>query len=244
MTRPVEKTQPFTPLPDEEEAPRDVSIEELIDLEQQADFFVVLGQEDAAIDLLMGHVRSSGGASPLPYLKLLEIYRRRGDQDAYERVRERFNRRFSAYAPDWNSDLVEGRTLDDYAPMLRQLQRLWDEPQRVTQMLDAALMRQDSEGETYDLPAYRELLFLYSIARDLGEHPSNARAVDLELPMDGSVEKPIEELTASRLMGFAPTNQLTVQVDLDVTRPMADRPGDKGGNSDFMGLVDPDFKRD
>ena len=32
--------------------------------------------------------------------------------------------------------------------------------------------------------------------------------------MDGSVEKPIEELTASRLMGFAPTNQLTVQVDL------------------------------
>lgn len=223
---------------------RELSVEELIDLEQQADFFVVLGQEDAAIDLLMGHVRSSGGASPLPYLKLLEIYRRRGDQDAYERVRERFNRRFSAYAPDWNSDLVEGRTLDDYAPMLRQLQRLWDEPQRVTQMLDAALMRQDSEGETYDLPAYRELLFLYSIARDLGEHPSNARAVDLELPMDGSVEKPIEELTASRLMGFAPTNQLTVQVDLDVTRPMADRPGDKGGNSDFMGLVDPDFKRD
>ena len=93
---------------------RELSVEELIDLEQQADFFVVLGQEDAAIDLLMGHVRSSGGASPLPYLKLLEIYRRRGDQDAYERVRERFNRRFSAYAPDWNSDLVEGRTLDDY----------------------------------------------------------------------------------------------------------------------------------
>ena len=60
--------------------------------------------------------------------------------------------------------------------MLRQLQRLWDEPQRVTQMADAALMRQDSEGETFDLPAYRELLFLYSIARDLGEHPSNARA--------------------------------------------------------------------
>lgn len=224
---------------------RELSVEELIDLEQQADFFVVLGQEDAAIDLLMGHVRSSGGASPLPYLKLLEIYRRRGDHDAYERVRERFNRRFSAYAPDWESDLVQGRPLDDYPQMLRQLQRLWDEPLRVTQMLDAALMRQDGEGETYDLPAYRELLFLYSIARDLGEHPTNARAVDLELPMDGGVaEKPIEELTASRLMGFAPTNQLTVQVDLDVTRPMPDHPGSSSGNSDFLGLVDPGGKRD
>ena len=126
----------------------------------------MLGQEDAAIDLLMGHVRSSGGASPLPYLKLLEIYRRRGDQDAYERVRERFNRRFSAYAPDWNSDLVEGRTLDDYAPMLRQLQRLWDEPQRVTQMLDAALMRQDSEGENLRSAGLPRTAVLYSIARD------------------------------------------------------------------------------
>lgn len=230
------------PPPLESAAPRrELSVEELIDLEQQADFFVVLGQEDAAIDLLMGHVRSSGGASPLPYLKLLEIYRRRGDRDAYERVRERFNRRFSAYAPDWDSDLAQGRTLDDYPQVLRQLQRLWDEPLRVTHMLDAALMRQDADGETFDLPAYRELLFLYSIARDLAEHPSNARAVDLLLPMDGEAsEKPIEELTASRLMGFAPTNQVTVQVDLDVTRPPADKDATA---SDFLGLVDPKFKR-
>jgi pilus assembly protein FimV len=220
---------------------RELSVEELIDLEQQADFFVVLGQDDAAIDLLMGHVRSSGGVSPLPYLKLLEIYRRRGERDSYERVRERFNRRFSAYAPDWDSDLLHGRTLDDYPQVLRQLQRLWDEPQRVTQMLDATLMRQDAEGETYDLPAYRELLFLYSIARDLAEHPSNARAVDLLLPMDGeAAEKPIEQLTASRLMGFAATDQLTVQVDLDVTRPLT---GNEPPPSDFLGLVDPKFKR-
>ena len=34
-------------------AARDVSIDELIDLEQQADFFIVLGQDDAAIDLLL-----------------------------------------------------------------------------------------------------------------------------------------------------------------------------------------------
>ena len=220
---------------------RELSVEELIDLEQQADFFVVLGQDDAAIDLLMGHVRSSGGVSPLPYLKLLEIYRRRGEHDSYERVRERFNRRFSAYAPDWDSDLQHGRTLDDYPQVLRQLQRLWDEPQRVTQMLDATLMRQDAEGETYDLPAYRELLFLYSIARDLAEHPSNARAVDLLLPMDGeAAEKPIEQLTASRLMGFAATDQLTVQVDLDVTRPLT---GKEPPPSDFLGLVDPKLKR-
>ncbi len=94
-------------------APRDVSIEELLDLEQQAEFFVALGQDDAAIDLLMDHLRSTGGGSPLPYLKLLEIYRRRDDREAYERTRSRFNDRFNAYAPDWDSDLQAGRSLEE-----------------------------------------------------------------------------------------------------------------------------------
>ena len=82
----------------------------------------MLGQDDAAIDLLMGHIRSSGGTSPLPYLKLLEIYRRQGDRESYERTRERFNHRFNAYAPDWDSDLQHGRSLDEYPGVMQRLQ--------------------------------------------------------------------------------------------------------------------------
>jgi len=220
---------------------RELSVEELIDLEQQADFFVVLGQDDAAIDLLMGHVRSSGGVSPLPYLKLLEIYRRRGEHESYDRIRERFNRRFSAYAPDWDADLTHGQALEDYPKILMQLQRLWDEPSRITHMLDATLMRQDGSGETFDLPAYRELLFLYSIARDLAEHPAASGPVDLLLPLEADAgEKPIEQLTASRLMGFASTDHATLTVDLDVTAALP--PDPDAPASDFQGLVDPRLK--
>ncbi|MBX3607491.1 MAG: hypothetical protein KF788_19580, partial [Piscinibacter sp.] len=215
---------------------RELSVEELIDLEQQADFFVVLGQDEAAIDLLMGHVRSSGGASPLPYLKLLEIYRRRGEREAYERIRERFNRRFNAYAPEWDVDLMQGKSLEDYPPVMAQLQRLWSEPSRVTLSLDAALLREDGNPDTFDLPAYRELLFLYSIARDLCEHPTSASAVDLLLPLDGEEpEQPIEKLSASRMMGFAATDQLTTSVDLDVTTAL---PGPPPARSDgLIGLI-------
>lgn len=213
---------------------RELSVEELIDLEQQADFFVVLGQDEAAIDLLMGHVRSTGGASPLPYLKLLEIYRRRGEREAYERVRERFNQRFNAYAPEWEADLQGGKSLDDYPDMLVKLQRFWDEPSRVTALLDESLMRQREGGDTFDLPAYRELLFLYSIARDLAEHPAPDTGVDLLLPLEAeSRELPIEHLSASRLMGFAPT-LAPLEVDVDVSRPAARADAPK---SDFLGLV-------
>ncbi len=165
------------------QAPRDVSIEELIDLEQQAEFFVVLGQDDAAIDLLMGHIRGSGGTSPLPYLKLLEIYRRLGDRESYERTRARFNHRFNAYAPDWDADLQQGRSLDEYPSIMRRLEQCWSTPIDAMAELESLMFRRDS-GELFELPAYREVLFLYSMARDLLDHDGGPpTSIDVLLPL-------------------------------------------------------------
>jgi hypothetical protein len=164
---------------------RDVSAEELIDLEQQAEFFVVLGQDEAAIDLLVAHLRDTGGASPLPYLKLLDIYRRRGDRAAYERTRDRFNHRFNAHAPGWDQPHTEGRALDDYPAVMHWIQQVWPKPLDAMAELESLLFRRDG-GELFDLPAYRELLMLYAVARDLLDtDPSSAggHAVDVLLPL-------------------------------------------------------------
>ena len=190
-------------------------------LEQQAEFFVVLGQDEAAIELLMSHVRNDGGISPLPYLKLLEIYRRRGNHEAYQRIRERFNRRFNAYAPDWESDLQQGRVLADYPEIITRLQELWSSPVRVMETLDASLFRRNQSDETFDLPAYRELLFLYSIAHDLAEHgsPRVRGEVDLLLPLGADdSEGPISRLTATvGSTDFRPNDLATMPLDLDVS---------------------------
>ena len=165
------------------DALRDVSIEELIDLEQQAEFFVVLGQDDAAIDLLAEHLRTTGGGSPLPYLKLLEIHHRRDEREAYERIRSRFNHRFNAYAPEWGVDLGHGLSLDQYSGVIPRLQQVWARPLDAMAQLEALLFRK-SRGELFDLPAYREVLFLYSLARDLMDRASaDTGNVDLLLPM-------------------------------------------------------------
>jgi len=166
-----------------------MSAEELIDLEQQAEFFVVLGQDDAAIDLLMGHVRSTGGVSPLPYLKLMEIYRRRGERDPYDRIRERFNRRFNAYAIEWDeNDPSKERDLEEGFPeLLARVQSLWSAPAEAMAALDGALFRR-SQGPPFDVPAYRDLLFLYGIARDLAERDVRPEGVDLLLPIDSALD--------------------------------------------------------
>lgn len=202
------------------EPTRELSVEELIDLEQQAEFFVVLGQDEAAIELLMSHVRNDGGISPLPYLKLLEIYKRRGEADAYERIRDRFNRRFNAYAPEWIADLQQGLPLEAYPETVQRLQALWAAPAKAMETLATALFRRDPSDQTYDLPAYRELLFLYAIARDFQEHGVTdiGRDVDLLLPMhDEAPLEPIAQLMSSANTGFQNSALMTQPLDLDVS---------------------------
>lgn len=161
---------------------RRLTAEEVIDLEQQADFFIALGQEDSAIDLLMNHVRSSGGTSPMPYLKLLEIYRRRSDGDAYERIRERFNRRFNGNAPAWDAP-PQARRLDGYPKVMARVQAAWADPARALEFIEALLFRRDASDETFELPAYEDLLFLYAVVRDVVENAHGPEGVDLLLPI-------------------------------------------------------------
>ena len=185
-TRPLDRQAMATAVQDP--GPRELSVEELLDLEQQADFFIALGQEDAAVDLLMSHLRSAGGQSPLPYTKLLEIYKRQGDRSAYERTRARFNRRFNAYAPDWDTGPSAGRSLEDYPETVALLESAWVSPIDAMAILEGLLFKRDDTSELFDLPAYRDVLVLYSLARDLWQNGSGlgSAQIDVLLPLDDS----------------------------------------------------------
>lgn len=207
------------------EATREVSVEELIDLEQQAEFFVVLGQDDAAVDLLESHVHSVS-ASPLPFLKLLEIYQRLGKRADYERIQEAFNQRFNAHAPAWDADLQHGHELLDYPGVVERLQTLWPVPAKAMDVLEKSLTRPESEADTFELPAYRELLFLYAVARDLSEREQGERPrVDLlasepgrhagTIPFDLSAhDSAVEPLMATRPIKAIAAAQPSLSLDL------------------------------
>ncbi len=184
---------------------RAVSVEELIDLEQQAEFFVVLGQDDAAIGLLEAHVQGTDGTIPLPFLKLLELYQRLGRRADYERVQAAFNAHFNAHAPIWESDLQQGQRLEDYPGVIERLQALWSAPARAMDVLEKSLIRPGADAETFDLPAYRELLFLYAIARDLADKPE----VHSDAPITSAIP-----LTATRPSIADPDVRPALDVDL------------------------------
>lgn len=197
---------------------RPATVEDLLDLEQQAEFFIMLGQDDAAVELLMAHLRGTGGTSALPYLKLLEIHKRCGEHEAYERLRTRFNRRFNAYAPQWSDDLDKGLSLLDYPLVSTSLQAAWPTPAKAMAQLQALLYRK-GDGDLFDLPAYRDLLVLYAVARDLAaQGHSGVADVDVLLPADEDAPRMTQALISS--FGAFDTgvldDRVTAPVDLDL----------------------------
>ena len=213
---------PLAPAAQEDEASRAMSVDEQIDLEQQADFFIALGHDDAAIDLLMAHMRSTGGGSPLPFLKLLEIHRRRDQREAYERTRVRFNQRFNSVAPDWQADPKLGRTLEDYPLAMGRVQRGWPSPLDAMAEIEALLFRRGEEAELFDLPAYQEVLFLYQMARDLHQTEDAGTAdVDVLLPIGGR-SAPLAVTEGTIVLRPEFNDGEPVSLDLDLTTDHGD----------------------
>lgn len=162
-------------------ASRSVATEELFDVQQQADFFISLGEDAQAIKVLREHIDESLVPSPLAYLDLLKIYHRLDQSDAYEALRVDFNSRFNAGAPAFEQFSDEGRGLEYYERALARIQALWPEP-RVLDVIEQSIFREehDPEAEVFDLEAYRELLLLYAMAKEMIQR----RAVDSKLPRD------------------------------------------------------------
>jgi pilus assembly protein FimV len=200
---------------------RAMSVDEQIDLEQQADFFIALGHDESAIDLLMAHLRSTGGGTPLPFLKLLEIHGRRGDREAYERTRVRFNQRFNSVAPEWQADPKIGRSLEDYPLVVGRIQTAWPMPLDAMAELEALLFRRGAGSEMFELPAYQEVLFLFQLARDLHQQsqPDNSNDVDVLLPIS-SGHIPLADGAINLRPEFNGGQPMKLDFELEEGKPM------------------------
>jgi hypothetical protein len=156
-----------------------VSAEESLELEQQVEFLTVLGQEDAAVGLLTEHLRKTGGTFPMPFLKLMDIHRRRGDRAAYEAVRARFNQRFNAVAAAFGAATAPARGLQEHPGLMQRIERVWADPVESMTLLENLIFRSDG-AEPLDLAALEDVVFLHAVARDVRRH-SGERITEVDV---------------------------------------------------------------
>jgi hypothetical protein len=200
-----------------------LSTEALLDLEQQVEFLIVLGQEAAAVRLLSNHLDGSAGASPLPFYLLLEIHRRRDEEAAYARVAEAFHDRFGAFAQGWEEDVGDAHSLEDHGVMVSRLQDVWARPEDAMRMLDGWIFRRQPGDRAFDFGTCRDLLFLFAVASDLAVAEGG---VDVPLPLegDGAVDVHLAEMPPSRYGAVDVPLRPVLDLDFSEPGPLDSRP--------------------
>ena len=150
-------------------AVRVVDAEELFDVQQQADFFVSLGQKDQAIEVLRLHIEGAEQTSALIYLDLLNLYHQTQQELEFEAFRLEFNARFNAEMPPFDAyaQAADSDGLQSYPAAMSRIAALWPSPKVVTVIEESLFRQADSKIPTFDLEAYRELLLLYAIIKDI-----------------------------------------------------------------------------
>jgi hypothetical protein len=212
-------------------ASRAVATEELFDVQQQADFFVSLGENEQAIQVLRSHINESQTPSALSYLDLFKIFHKLGRQADYEKLREEFNQVFNAGAPPFEQYSDESQGLEAYETAFGRIQALWPEP-RVLDVIEQSIFREadDAETEVFDLEAYRELLLLHAVAKEMikrdeveSQSPKDFQNTKVQpLKAKGKVSSAVEERSAdagnlTQPMAYIPpaSSSLGLDVDLD-----------------------------
>lgn len=147
--------------------PRTVRVPEIFDLQQQVEFFSSLGQQDRAISLLRKHLVDNVKTSALVYLDLLDLYHQTGDREEYEVLRADFNRVFNTRVAPFDAYTAVGSNVSAYEDVLARIEAVWPK-RRVFDIIDNALFREPGNpAEVLDLEAYRELLLLHAVAREI-----------------------------------------------------------------------------
>lgn len=146
---------------------RAVKAEELVDVQQQADFFVSLGQHDQAIEVLRSHIGGNVQTSALVYLDLFDLYHQLNREADYEALREEFNQHFNAKVPAFALYSHSSPGLEAYASAMSRIEALWPSSKVLEVIEESIFRRPDATTKAFDLEAYRELLMLYGVAKEI-----------------------------------------------------------------------------
>jgi hypothetical protein len=225
---PAAPATPVTPVTPAEPAGRGTDLrtadlQELIDVHDKADFFLSIGEPGQAVGLLEAHVREVETGA-LAWLDLLELYHRLGERGPYSQLRSEFRRRFTAQVPEFDRFAEATPSLESYSRALSRIVDLWP-TQRVLDVIEESIFRKPGQAgaEPFSLEAYRELVLLYHVARDLGSPQPDAQEGEERPAPSGTRLQPLNELDAQeatqaereRLMIPPASPHLGVDIDLD-----------------------------
>ncbi len=207
---------------------RALNTQEMLDVRQQAEFFMTLGQYDEAIGMLKDSIEDSEESNPLIYLDLLRHLHTLGRKTEFDYYRADFNALFSGRVPEFSDFNQGGRGLEAYPDVCETISSIWPTRDAV-HFIEQCLVHPEREAEShgFDLEAFRDLLMLHGMAQrmesssDSGLMPFSAtRSAPAVLVPDKSVSDPASQSNGAP-DGLNPvsaidsgTSEITTDLDL------------------------------
>ena len=151
---------------------RNLNSDAVLDIRQQAEFFVSLGQAERAVKLLRREIKESEEANPFVYLDLLALFHSLGLKGEFQHLRESFELLFCCRIPAFTFFKNCSLDLEAYPEVLSHIAEIWSKPGIFDWLESCIFQKPDNSGSPgFDLEAFRDLLFLYSVAWILEEIP-------------------------------------------------------------------------
>lgn len=201
---------------------RQVGAQEVVDLHDKADFFLSIGEHEQAIGMLAAHVHDAVETSPLAWLDLLELYRRFGRRAEYERLRAQYQGRFRAWTPGFDHFEQPAPGLDHHAGAMARIAALWPSADVLDVIAELLFRAPELPGaEPFGREAYRDLVLLYHVARELEPQaeadPLEALAIEFDdtVPPAGALREP-DPSTLDPLLVPPASPRVGVDIDLGV----------------------------
>jgi hypothetical protein len=224
-------------VPFETNSIRHISMDPILDVRQQVEFFVSLGQTDRAMAILKKQIAEAAEPNPLLYLDLISLYHALGMKVDFREQRDIFHRLFNGLIPDFPAFNVPGRDLESYPEVVSVLTRLWPRMDALA-FLSACIFHDEQRmsRQTYELIAFKDLLMLHALADAVVDQSSPAYQSTMHLEFDeNGVAHLIEEtneplVTRSLDLDFSSMGaQLEDKAppDFDLTQPDDFAPGQK-----------------
>lgn len=210
-----------------------VNPEELFDIQQQAEFFVSVGEHDQALEVLRQHIAEHETTSPVAYLELLRLYRTLSRAADFNVLRQKFMQHFNAQVPEFATFDRAGKSLEQYHDALAEVEAEWSSD-TVLNVLEKHMFYKagDKRKTPFDLAAFDDLLLLLAIAQTTppsmrGAPPPRKRttpkaqsfeaaaahalsALTPLSPLDTTPDFPLDSLAAALEFGFEPPAQPAV----------------------------------
>lgn len=146
-----------------------VKVEEISDVTQEAEFWISVNDPQRAIEILEPQADVDQPESPVPWLYLLDLYRVTASKEKYDALRDRFIVFFNANIPEFETDpaTLPSRHLDDFEHLMNRICQMWSSNDILPFLESLLVDDRDGKRMGFELPVYRDILLLISVANEL-----------------------------------------------------------------------------